>query len=650
MPGAEALAKGIAKIGLSKSAKRNRRLKELAKIGKMMSGKSKKPRNRKNKGLRGAGNAELTTANFPGNTEFETKGGGGGRKSRKGISLPGMETLPERGREFVHRHCNPCGEMVTFTESSKIPDGALPNSLVLELREAFIVRYPGATTSALPLDGTMWNLTVVHLPAFRTSCLLIAKATNSELTPTDRELVVQDWNSAGNEPPRFPNWVELTTDDLWYTSVGWTALANVDPPTTAGTTSVQQFRITSDGMTIFNNTPDLINQGMCIGAQWPLNVSTVNEIGEDSEDGYTGNIILRIYLTTVGSNTGVSVLSIPLPVDVSTVATVSSTNMTYITNDQAAYPWGTITPRATTTAAAGAIVFTVDASLSFVFNGVAVSAGDQLQFSFTRTAGNQGTAVWTAVVDDVTTSTNVYTLPSQSALHVSLPLVVTSPIEMPSVTKFQLPPTETQTIIQSTPKSCYWSMKEENGCYMVKRVFQPVFGVQEANQRKQIIMADPNVEDRNFTMAPLDVFDLNFGVGVVVMSAIPTSCAPAIKLIRDVEIVAGQDSVYMPIMKSNEDKIEAALEIVKCMADHHPMMYPESYNILGGLMSLISGVVGKVPILGNVFNAVKGIVKGVTSQESTAAPSGASQNRLTSMNVSDLANIAEMLLAQLRGG
>jgi len=100
-------------------------------------------------------------------------------------------------------------------------------------------------------------------------------------------------------------------------------------------------------------------------------------------------------------------------------------------------------------------------------------------------------------------------------------------------------------------------------------------------------------------------------------------------------------------MKSNGDKCEAALTICHMMGVHHPFMYPESYNILGGLMGIISNVVSKIPILGNVVGAIPGIIKTITGNEQKEE-SGSSQNRLSSTNIEELAKLAQLLMSQLK--
>jgi len=523
--------------------------------------------------------------------------------------------------------------MVTFTENSKVPDGALPNSTILELREALIVRMPGVTAATtLPLSGAMWTLTLIHLPAFRNPLIMVANLDNSEMSAGDRVALLQDWNSS-NLPPVYPDWRLLTgAVNTYYSVVQWTGLQRVDPPTETGTTAIQQFRITADGMTVFNNTPDLINQGMVIGAQWPANRAIKTEESDQSIEGFNGSA----QVVSVNSNLR---LDIALPI-AQPGTVVSSTNFTAAIYGGPNYPYNFI--GFTCTTVPGAIIYTQDCLYECVVNGQTSTAGDTWTYTVSRLAAG----AWDFSLVNSTTSTTLISFTGVVNPNLFYPIIILSALEMPTITTLQLPPTDTQNIIQSTPKAVYMSAKEQNGVYMVKRIFQPIFNVQEASERRQVVLTSTDYE-RQLSFAPQDVLDLNYGVGVTVWSSIPTSCAPAIKLIRDVEIVAGEDSPYMPFMKSNEDKCEAALSICHAMAVHHPFLYPESYNILGGLMGLIGNVVSKVPILGNIVGAIPGIIKGITGGETTST-SGASQNRLTSTNIEELSKLAQTLMAQLK--
>jgi len=558
----------------------------------------------------------------------------GKMRSRVRIEGEGLNSLPPRCQEFVHRHCNPCGEKITFTENSKVPDGGLPNSTVLELREALIVRMPGmSANTTLPLTGASWTLTVIHLPLFRNPVILVANIQNSEMTTIDRAALIRDWNTS-EHPPVYPDWRQLDGLDTYYAAVQWTGLRNVDPPTDTGTAAIQQFRITADGMTMFNNTPDLINQGMVVGAQWPANRAVKVETADAEVAGYTG--LLHVYSSENNFR-----LEVPIPIDLDTANTVSYNNMSALNVGATAdLGWRYLAFRASSNVAD--IVETAVAEWDMIVNDITISAGDTLTYVISRAAGG----LWSASVTNTTTSTLIFSFTGVINPNVYYGWTLVSTAEFPTITTLQLPPTDTENIIQSTPKAVYMSAKEQNGIYMVKRIFQPIFNVQEASERRQIVLTDAEYS-REFTVAPRDVLDLNYGVGCTVWSSIPTSCAPAIKLVRDVEIVAGENSAYMPFMKSNGDKCEAALTICHMMGVHHPFMYPESYNILGGLMGIISNVVSKIPILGNVVGAIPGIIKTITGNEQKEE-SGSSQNRLASTNIEELAKLAQLLMSQLK--
>jgi len=183
----------------------------------------------------------------------------------------GFHTLEERGQEWVQRHMNPCGEMCTNIQNSKIPDGALPNSAAIGLREVLIVRAPGQSTTSIDLtSGAMWTLTIIHTPMFRTPLIMIASMSNAEMTDGDRAALTNAWNLE-DTPPLYPIWENLVGDTYWSTT-SFTALAGISEPGENGAgTVISQYRIAADGMTIYNNTPDLINQGMVIAGQFNTN-------------------------------------------------------------------------------------------------------------------------------------------------------------------------------------------------------------------------------------------------------------------------------------------------------------------------------------------------------------------------------------------
>nr|QIN96634.1 MAG: hypothetical protein [Picornaviridae sp.] len=618
---------------------------------------ARRPRRRRNRRARGRGpriqaNEEVTSEALPGGVEREVVNPirRTGRLGKMGRSVaPLTHALSAAAKEFVHRHCNPCGEMVTFREHAKVPDAALPNSAALELRQVTIVRFPGQAAGAVPLDGTMWTLTVFHLPLFRTPMILVGNTANVEMDNVARAELAVVWNS-DNNPPVYPEWQAFGTGSNFWCVVRWTGLDSVEAPAEDSTRAIEQFRITSDGVTIFNNTPDLINQGMVVGAQWTCNQAVEEMHGVDTDAGTQITVTMAATNLTAGGS-GNRGGSFRIPIDPATLTqTVTGGATTLVNIEMTPMGWQYMAVRLRDgTPATASAVFTSLTTHALLIGTQVFPMGSTLSVTLTANEVVVSTASLRTLATLTSSSdpTVILQLVAQTGTYsIDWTLTFVDGVDPYQVTRFQLPPSDTEGVIQSTPKAVYMSMKEENGVYMVKRIFQPIFNVQRAAETRTIhmVVSDNQGVTSPYVLGPRDCFDLNYGVGTIVMNSIPTSCAPAFKMIRDVEIVAGDTSAFQLFMATNTGESEAAVAIVKAINEAHPFMYPESYNVLGSLMSLISNVVGKVPVLGNVLNAVRPVVEGLLGTPET---SGGSQNRLLSANFQELAKNLPALLEQL---
>jgi len=544
--------------------------------------------------------------------------------------FPGHD-LGERGREFVHRFLDPCGEDVTFNENSKIPDGALPNSTVLELRQVQIVRAPTTTNDSISLSGSMWTLTVIHTPMFRTPIILVANMANAEMSASDENDLISGWNTTAN-PPVYPSWNLLASNpNAYWTTVEWSGLADIPTPTMDGAaTAISQFRICSDGVTIFNNTPDLVNQGMVIGAQWNTDQSPRVFQEDEITQGYIIQLP-RFWTAPVSDTTS--------PQNFYSVA-VPAANTNGFEN---------------ITATGAAPSATYVATAAFMVGSNVVSVGDLLTLTISMTYSVL-TMTFTGNLTDTTTSTtlvnynNSVVVGPTTGTNTTQFVVSEIPPHVGTATQWQLPPLTTQGIIQSSPKAVYLTMKEENGVYMVKRVFQPVFNVTEASSYKPVRMVSVNQTSNpdDFVGGKWDTFDSNFSTGVIVMSSIPTSCAPSFKMKRDVEVVANDGSPFQMFMETNEDPIPEAIQLSRAVIAHHPFMYPESYNSFGGLFGILEGILGKIPIIGNILPVITPVIKGLVTGEKSEV--GSSQNRLASLNQKEMEKLVEMMLTQMKIG
>jgi hypothetical protein len=550
------------------------------------------------------------------------------RKGRMAGSMKGFMThkLGVRGDAFIHRHCNPCGEFKSFSEYSKIPDGSLPSSAAIELRQVLIVRAPTSSSETIDLNtGAMWTLSVIHTAMFRTPVILIANMVNAEVNDSDKSDLITAWNTTVT-PPVYPEWqaMENNPSSYWCT-VEWSGLSSIPTPTDDGAvTTVSQYRICADGLTIFNNTPDLINQGMVIGAQWNTNKTEKVYVTDPDVDGVNIRLNAVGFAGSQSSTSSLNTVTYQIPANNAagfTTMLINGANLvtTYVADREFTTAGGTVAVGDTVTLTA-TIVSTV---LTSTFNVVLTNGATTLASN--TIVARQGTSSTLALAYTVSTADH----------------------DNGSVTQWQLPPLTTQELIQDTPKAVYMSMKEQNGVYMVKRIFQPVFNVTEASDYKRVrlVSAGQTSNPDDFIEGKSDTFDANFSTGVIIMSSIPVACAPAFKMFRDLEVVATNGSPWSLFMKSNDDKIPAALEIVESISTHHPFMYPESYNSLGGLMGIISSVVGQIPVIGQVLPIISNLLGGLLGAEKNQ--SGASQNVLASLNTEELAKLLPQLLQQL---
>nr|WPV63072.1 MAG: coat protein [Wufeng shrew nodamuvirus 1] len=622
-----------------------------------VTGKAK--RKSKPRGSRSGGLA--TETSFPGVAARSISGTGRGARAYRNYAC---HQLTQGAEQFIHRCCDPCGESVTNVESAKVPDGALPNSVSLQLRELAVIRAPFTTAKSVPLTGDMWTLTLLKTPMFRCPYVLVADLDNAEMTQQERIQLIDAWNDS-EALPRYPDWQPLEENlavDLartFWTTIGWSALKRVALPINGTSTEIEQFRITSDGVTVFDNTPDLINQGMVVGCQYSANIAeTTTELGDF---GRLQGIrwVVQVQSGTTASRPNLNWRSLP-----AVVTTVTSTGLS-VTPYNNPDPNGVRTPGvifSSPNLGSGSLTVNINmiADIDFTIvmadgnDSPAIVAGQQLiwQLVFNQASPGAPRNLLMRLVGSGTNPEVYYTFGTISNFQFYTFVNITGQLnpsadpEVRQVTTFQLPPTSMESILQSSPKAVFMTMKEANGVYMPGRIFQPVFNVQKASNVRAIELTETGYRTAGYTGGShSDVFDLNFSVGVIVMSSIPLACAPSLKMIRDVELVAGDDSIYQPFMSANEVKCEAALEAVQAVSTYHPFMYPETYNVFGQLSNILTNFIKDIPILGNVGGALGSLVQNLLG--SSQGGGSHSQNVLASLNPIEIQKLVANLQQQL---
>lgn len=537
--------------------------------------------------------------------------------------------LAEREKGFLLRFLDPCGEFQVADDCSKVPDGALPNSALIGLREFLVIRSPwgdGDVSSGNPY-GSLWNLYIILLPYFRHCVLLLSNDGAAELTQDQLTTICRELNTlAMASQPIYPSWF-LSTSGVRASYIRWTALSALPTPTNGQSDLVTQYRICNNGCTVYHNAPDLVNQGMIIGAQWNADIGSIGTSSAETDGDHTAATSVAI------------TISGPVVAPTTILATASFPWSEAVVSEQDAV--GTI------------LVLQWSALYAGLLNGHTLDVGTGYQFNVTSVP-NAAPAMVTVTItlttqdDPDTVLTTISTNPSATVGEYSAPLVwqLESDISTNEVRKtVRLPPVNTEGMIQSTPKAVVLTMKEDNGAYMVSRVFQPVFNLQEANTYGPMLWRHGDQDLTSDFGGLRDTHDLNFGFGVMSIVGIPNAAAPTLKLIRDVEVVAPENSPWAVMMHENAEKSEATLEIARTIMDRHPFMYPESYNSMGGLLGILGSVISKIPLVGSILPVVKNVLDQVVQPPTSQ---GASQNRLSALDGDQLHKVLGDLLAKLR--
>lgn len=510
--------------------------------------------------------------------------------------------LSEASKSFIMKHLNPNGEYGTKDFCGKVPDGALVQSAAVRFIQAFTVKPPNQLTNQLPLDGNTWTLISWSMPQFRYPMVLIASMENTQPTTEEISIFVQTFNNftfvEETNEGFYPNWTSVTGTGLYFAVIKWKALEGISGPTETGFSQlVQQYRITSEGITVYNNTPTLIDQGMIVGAQFNSNYDHINSPTTVDDAGFIGGTFLfsrRVSPT--------------LPLEM-----------------QFSMPGLSITAVGAVFGSLSSGSFVLNNNVNFISAGVNAAAGDALTWNQTATNLTLTHVVsGTQLLNIVLNSNGLWAV---TFLNIKIGLSGELGIELsPKVNVVQVPAFDIENLMQASPKTVVLTMKEDNGGYMVKRLFQPVFNMTDASTFAPVrFNFSTTTKDELYgaTNNLQDTFDKNFSVGVIAMTAIPTSCNPFIKIQRHIEVIAPPDSPWMPFMEVCPRMQEEVSTIIRTFAEEHPFMYPESYNIMDKLFGMVMGAIESIPLVGATLPAIKGIIsKLVGGANSGKKPNG----------------------------
>lgn len=532
--------------------------------------------------------------------------------NKRAQTMTAASQLPEYSQGFLIRHLDPCGEYRTALDYGKCPDGTLPQSVSGQFREVFTIRAPGVAENTVPLDGRMWSLAIISPPLWRVCQILVADMNKAEVGDEAISAANRYLNMFGDTYARHPTWAQTKTDGVYVSVVRWKALIDAPEPSQLGVSPlISDFRITGEGFTVSHNTPSLIDQGIAVVAQFNPNVEQ-RTLSLNVDDGITkAHLAVLVQVGTNSTWQGSAI--VPGIANEHFLANFTLVNpaIGQTTNSEVLG-----TPSAD---------FTVDGTTIY-------TAGQQIRVRATRTAANAGT-----IALQRNTGTAWEDVPSPVE---PLPLVIGGTTNdwlglLGDVYETNLkanvvtvPPVTQEDLIQQTPKTVQFLLKNSRGFYVVKRVWQPVLNMTRASSYGPVRLIDKDTTLDEVSALPpgiQDTFDANYGYAVCNLSSLPLACAPYVKVIRSWEAVPARGSSWGPFTTTTSPKEDSCMVIARTVADLDPFAYPHDYNGFGILFGKICSIIARIPrglrTAANVADKVANIcqsVQGICTDVSAA--------------------------------
>lgn len=418
---------------------------------------------------------------------------------------------------------NQCG-------SAQVPDGALPVSVGMQFRFLDTMSFPIVPRDEDNINVTnvpTYSMLVIQFPLFRSLGVVVLNTTDGELTNAELKAFLDSFNSTQRETASFPKWVATSKRNIYWTSIATEAMNQIKPPDENGNSGLlNSFRFTSQYISVYYNTPDLINQGTYSLITWPTNHSTRSEVPELAVPGTVVE-----YLVTEWR-----------------VNFMPSVNIFFNQLGNSTFPEFSVS----TINAFPSPVFVSTSAFRNAVGSFVVEVGDSLQYTYNDP---------NIRLVNVTKSTFIvlFALPAQSNVGgtSTTRFYRTSVIEeddedkiLPLVnsdyTMITLPPHSQSDMYQQNPKTVRNLSKLSGGAEVIGSIYQPIFNVQDANTYAKIMLSEKGIVLNRNDYGPAgwyDTVDLNFCTEVINLQNIPYSAKLMISACRTVEAVPASESI-----------------------------------------------------------------------------------------------------------
>jgi len=181
-----------------------------------------------------------------------------------------------------------------------------------------------------------------------------------------------------------------------------------------------------------------------------------------------------------------------------------------------------------------------------------------------------------------------------------------------------LPPITQADIMQANPDAVQSLMKDHGGFYTANGVFEPIWGMTEANAYSKVVFSVPGFDVSkaiNQNEGWHDSVDINFGITVSNMQSIPYAAAPLLKIMRDDQQVPSQNSLIGLYATACPPADDVSMMVAKAIKMALPHALPVTANGLGTLFGAVCQIMDKMPLAAahtvNIANSISNVVNSV---------------------------------------
>lgn len=422
---------------------------------------------------------------------------------------------------WYYKYMDPAGAVESgkaLGEFSKIPDGLLRFSVDAEQRPVITEECPEVEGS-LPLDGELWSITFISVPAFRLNYIAVASVNNEEMTQPVVNGLVRTLNN-------LVNWRTHAEGPWEEFAAGWYYRIRVLPNTfqmadeRGYSDGITAFRKSYRGVTFEFNAPTLLDQGWWVGGHMPIKPRSISV----PQNGETTMTSLTLTVTGRWSNSTPATVEVDIPGLPNTIEATTIGDITVNTLAGSEFSRLLELPNSTTDIVGAGLSFVTTEDL--ILNDAQwASVGDTI--TLTITSAGSVTTSWTLTSSATGTAAIVLTLNNIVGSTTTQPLEVIVESTGYNRLSVELPPLTTSELTTNNPKIEQFLCKESGGAYLVHyKMNNPVFemtGEENFGNIKFHYPGYPPVLNADGNRGIVDTWENNFSTAVVLFRGISKS-------------------------------------------------------------------------------------------------------------------------------